>query len=157
MQDFNNWLIDREESIEYKQGVNMEKDIKRIENLIKRCNQCKLNECITCDICWSEVQAIENLLKRNKVLKEMYNNTSKRNIELTNLHLNSISQEDLHKERELVRVQTEYDMNEIWKDKIKEKKIQLKETGICRNTDFCNNSCFNYKACGLCDELLEGE
>ena len=48
----------------------MEEELKRIECLIERCNQCKLNACITCDICWSEVQAIENLLARNKELEE---------------------------------------------------------------------------------------
>ena len=48
----------------------MEEDKKRIEHLIERCNQCKLNACITCDICWSEVQALENLLTRYKQLKE---------------------------------------------------------------------------------------
>ena len=42
----------------------MEQDIKKIECLIERCNQCKLNACITCDICWSEVQSIENLIRR---------------------------------------------------------------------------------------------
>lgn len=30
-------------------------------------------------------------------------------------------QDILHKEKELTRAQTEYDMNEIWKDKIREK------------------------------------
>ena len=48
----------------------MEEDIKRIECLIERCKQCKLNACITCDICWSEVQAIENIVKRYKELEE---------------------------------------------------------------------------------------
>ena len=48
----------------------MEENIKRVEHLIERCNQCKSNACITCDICWSEVQAIENLLKGYKELEE---------------------------------------------------------------------------------------
>lgn len=47
----------------------MEEDKKRIENLIERCKQCKLNACITCDICWSEVQAIEKLVEDNNNLK----------------------------------------------------------------------------------------
>ena len=49
----------------------MKEDIKRIECLIERCKQCKLNACITCDICWSEVQAIENLLKGYKEEKDL--------------------------------------------------------------------------------------
>lgn len=47
----------------------MEEELKRIECLIERCKQCKLNACITCDICWSEVQAIENLIKEFKKAK----------------------------------------------------------------------------------------
>ena len=50
----------------------MEENIKRVEQLIERCKQCKSNACITCDICWSEVQAIENLLKGYKELEEYY-------------------------------------------------------------------------------------
>ena len=50
---------------------NIDKDIKRIECLIEKCKQCKLNACITCDICWSEVQAIENLLSRLKTVERM--------------------------------------------------------------------------------------
>ena len=45
-------------------------ELKRVECLIERCSQCKLNACITCDICWSEVQAIENLVKQYKELKK---------------------------------------------------------------------------------------
>lgn len=48
-----------------------DEDIKRIECLIEKCKQCKLNACITCDICWSEVQAIENLLSRLKTAERM--------------------------------------------------------------------------------------
>ena len=48
-----------------------DEDIKRIECLIEKCKQCKLNACITCDICWSEVQAIENLLNRLKTAERM--------------------------------------------------------------------------------------
>ena len=44
----------------------MEEDIKRIECLIERCNQCKLNACITCDISWSEIQAIDKLYNSNE-------------------------------------------------------------------------------------------
>lgn len=38
-----------------------EEEKSRIKHLIERCNECKLNACITCDICWSEVQAIDKL------------------------------------------------------------------------------------------------
>lgn len=48
----------------------MEEELKRIECLIERCKQCKLNACITCDICWSEVQAIETILNLVKKQQE---------------------------------------------------------------------------------------
>lgn len=47
----------------------------RIKHLIERCNECKLNACITCDICWSEVQAIEkmyNLVEKQQAEIEKY-------------------------------------------------------------------------------------
>lgn len=72
--------------------------IKRIEHLIERCNECKLNACITCDICWSEVQAIENLLTRYKEMKE-----------------------NIGKEHTLGYSQGVYDCSEAWKETIKEK------------------------------------
>ena len=50
----------------------MEEDIKRIESLIKKCNECKLKECINCEISWNEVQAIENILKKHQELQDEY-------------------------------------------------------------------------------------
>lgn len=49
----------------------MEEELKRVECLIERCNQCKLNACISCDICWSEVQAIKELLEQYKHIKRI--------------------------------------------------------------------------------------
>lgn len=40
--------------------------VERLEQLVERCNQCELEECINCEICWSEVKEIEKLLKRYK-------------------------------------------------------------------------------------------
>lgn len=37
----------------------MEEDLKR---LIKRCDECKLNECINCEISYSDIQTIEHLI-----------------------------------------------------------------------------------------------
>nr|DAH37193.1 MAG TPA: hypothetical protein [Caudoviricetes sp.] len=52
------------------------KDIQRIKKLIKKCDDCKLNECINCGISWSEVSTIRRLLdayigisKENEKLK----------------------------------------------------------------------------------------
>lgn len=43
----------------------------------------------------------------------------------------------------------------IPKSKVKEKKKEIKSKGICKNTDFCNNSCFYYLTCNVLQELLE--
>lgn len=56
----------------------MEEDIKRIENLIKKCDDCNLKECIQCDISWSEIQSIKEFYKSYKILKE--ENTTSKNI-----------------------------------------------------------------------------
>ena len=39
--------------------------------------------------------------------------------------------------------------------KVKEKMKEIKSKGICKNTDFCNNSCFYYSTCNVLQELLE--
>jgi len=47
-----------------------DEDIKTIEQIIDKCQNCKLQECINCEINYNQVQAIENLLNRNKDLEE---------------------------------------------------------------------------------------
>ena len=94
------------------------------------------------------LQAIENLINRNKELEEE-NRTLKR--------ANSIA-EDISIE-DITQV-----MNKAYKDFIKEfiptslvkEKIEeTKSKGICKNTDFCNNSCFYYSTCNILQDLLE--
>lgn len=82
----------------------MEEDIKRINCLIERCKQCKLNECITCDICWSEVQAIENLINRNKELEEKNTKLQEKNEEL--------KEENEHYNDLMYTLETYYDITE---------------------------------------------
>ena len=45
----------------------------RIKHLIERCNECKLNACITCDITWSEVQAIDKLYTLFNTMEAEFN------------------------------------------------------------------------------------
>ncbi len=47
-------------------------DIKWIEKIIKKCDDCGLHECIACEICWTEVQAIKHVLKDYKKLQEEF-------------------------------------------------------------------------------------
>jgi len=48
----------------------MQKCEKSIIKLIEKCDNCKLNECINCEISWAEVQEIKKLLDRVKELEE---------------------------------------------------------------------------------------
>lgn len=51
---------------------NIKEDIKWIEKIIKKCDDCGLHECIVCEICWTEVQAIKHVLKDYKKLQEEF-------------------------------------------------------------------------------------
>lgn len=76
----------------------MEEELKRIECLIERCNQCKLNACITCDICWSEVKAIEtvlNLVKKQQ--EEIEHQIEKRNNQKAELAILNEKQKEFNK------------------------------------------------------------
>lgn len=53
--------------------------LKKVENLIKRCDECKLKECINCETNYTEITSIKRivdsykrLLKENKELRENY-------------------------------------------------------------------------------------
>lgn len=48
------------------------KAIEEVENLIKRCDECKLKECINCETNWTEVTSIKRIVDSyKKVLKEL--------------------------------------------------------------------------------------
>lgn len=62
----------------------IKKDIEKVENLIKRCEECKLKECINCETSYTEIMSIKRIvdsykkvLKENEELKE-YNMTYKK-------------------------------------------------------------------------------
>lgn len=47
-------------------------DIEKVENLIKRCDECKLKECINCETDWTEITSIKRIVDSyKKVLKEL--------------------------------------------------------------------------------------
>ena len=48
----------------------MEEDIKILETQIQACKECKFATCEQCEISYTEVKAIENLIARNKELEE---------------------------------------------------------------------------------------
>lgn len=63
--------VDKEDSIKNERS-SIEEDIKWIEKIIKNCDDCGLHECIACEICWTEVQAIKHVLKDYKKLQEEF-------------------------------------------------------------------------------------
>lgn len=100
----------------------MEEEIKRIEHLIERCNQCKLNACITCDICWSEVQALENLLTRYKEIEADNKRLKDKETEKFLKILDDTSKATLVQETIKLRTQVK---DSIPKSKVKEKIEEL--------------------------------
>ncbi len=44
----------------------IEKDIEKVEELIRKCDNCKLTECINCEISWTEVAAIRRIIDNYK-------------------------------------------------------------------------------------------
>lgn len=45
-------------------------DIKSLEKIVERCEDCKFAACENCEINWTEVQLIKKIIKENKELKE---------------------------------------------------------------------------------------
>ena len=59
----------------------IEKDIKQVESLIKKCDGCKLNECINCEINWTEIQSIKNIIRAlHKANKDKHNQSNLRRL-----------------------------------------------------------------------------
>ncbi len=49
----------------------IKKDIEKVENLIKRCEECKLKECINCETSYTEIMSVKRIVDSyKKVLKE---------------------------------------------------------------------------------------
>ncbi len=97
----------------------IEEDIKKAEELIKKCDKCKLTECINCEISWTEIASIRRII-------DNYRNVLKENEELKNKLL------DIFEGKKVIEEETPQYIREnyIPKDKIEE---ILDETEI---TDF---------------------
>lgn len=52
--------------------MEMEEDIDKLQKLIDRCKECKFATCEQCEINWTEVQAIQNLIAKYKELEKHY-------------------------------------------------------------------------------------
>ena len=50
---------------------NSRKDIRKVDKLIKKCDECKLNECINCEISWTEVVSIKKITDEYKKILKM--------------------------------------------------------------------------------------
>lgn len=56
-------------------------DIKRIENIIAKCRECKLAECIQCEISYTDICAISNLYNEKQTVRDKLEELNKINIE----------------------------------------------------------------------------
>ena len=63
---------------------NSRKDIQEEDKLIKECDECKLNECINCEISWTEVDSIKKITDEYKKILKMNEVLLKENKELKN-------------------------------------------------------------------------
>lgn len=63
---------------------NSRKDIQEVDKLIKKCDECKLNECINCEISWTEVVSIKKITDEYKKILKMNEVLLKENKELKN-------------------------------------------------------------------------
>lgn len=101
-------------------------DIQRIKKLIKKCDDCKLNECTNCGISWSEIASIRKLL-------DVYRKISKENkkLKVDNLEyqrIQDISNERPYRKRYLEeRRKEENDLLYPDADEIYERYYKLKE------------------------------
>ena len=68
---------------------NSRKDIQEVDKLIKKCDECKLNECINCEISWTEVISIKKITDEYKKILKMNEVLLKENKELKNIELKS--------------------------------------------------------------------
>ena len=132
----------------------IEEDILKSEKLIKKCDECKLNECINCEISWTEIDLIRRIvdnykrvLKENEELKNAVNIVNKEKSDWIRAY-----QEEKDKQFELLRSsipvkEVKDEIEEL--DKLLEKDLQ-DEIKINTNRFIIIQQC---KAC--LQELLE--
>lgn len=130
-----------------------------IENLIKKCKECKLNECINCEISWTEIQEIKKLVARVKELEQIEAEHQKENGELRE-QLNELEKyktlyiniQGMRNGKELLK---KYINDSVLKSTIREKIEEYKKKENCENGKYCNNCCEHYARCKTLQELLE--
>lgn len=101
-------------------------DIQRVENLIKKCDNCKLNECINCEVSWSETASIRRLLDAYIELSKENEKLKADNLEYQRIQ--DISNERPYRKRYLEeRRKEEKDLLYPDADEIYERYYKLKE------------------------------
>lgn len=127
-------------------------DILKSEKLIKKCDECKLNECINCEISWTEIDLIRRIvdnykrvLKENEELKNAVNIVNKEKSDWIRAY-----QEEKDKQFELLR--SSIPVKEV-KDEIEEYKNMLKTCNKAKDID--RIKAINERILEL-QELIEG-
>lgn len=94
---------------------NIEKDIRKINNLIERCKECKFATCEQCEINWTEVKAIEHILAEREEDIKKIEKLEKENKEILNSKIGiDLSYEDYIPKQKVL-------------DKIQERKFELQQ------------------------------
>ena len=98
--------LQKECDFEYMKENSIEEDIKKAEELIKKCDKCKLTECINCEISWTEIASIRriidnyrNILKENEEWQKTYQEEKDKQFEIIrkNQELEKRWDNDTHK------------------------------------------------------------
>lgn len=118
----------------------IEEDIKKAEELIKKCDKCKLTECINCEISWTEIASIRriidnyrNVLKENEELKNQEETARKVNELLVERYSTSISvqkvKDKIRKNEEIIDISNDGDLIHelLQKNKVYEELLESEE------------------------------
>ena len=99
--------------------------IEKVENLIKRCDECKLKECINCETNYTEITSIKKIVDSYKrLLKE--DETLKKEKEQAWEEWNNLEQGSYETEQKLKQQIKELQKeNEELKNKIMEKELEI--------------------------------
>lgn len=113
-------------------------DIQKAEQLIKKCDECKINECINCEISWTEIVSTRRLI-------EDYKRVSEENEQLRT-EVNSLKKEneELHKGINSLMQSRKKWKNRYYKTKKENKDLQKSEQQIYDDYQDIGKIAFEY-------------
>lgn len=116
--------LQKECDFEYMKENSIEEDIKKAEELIKKCDKCKLTECINCEISWTEIASIRRIIDNYRnILKE--NEEYSKQLDLDYVDKNYISKKKIEDTIEELKGKLEDISKRREKSKTKEEETVL--------------------------------